>query len=145
MGDLGDLGDLGPEGPGGPGGPGSSGGPGCPGGLAGWWLGTGGGRDGALKCGGGGMKGAGRTGASPAAGEGGRGGRGVFLADSVLASNILDLLFTGGGAAAGRTGRGETHGRTSIKRTEDCTRQEVTRTVHGRVPLRGLWVGGVRR
>lgn len=27
----------------------------------------------------------------------------MFLADSVLVSNILDLLFTGGGATAGRT------------------------------------------
>lgn len=130
------MGDLGPEGPGGSGGPG---------GLAGWWLETGGGRDGALKCGGGGMAGTGRTAGSPAAGGGGRGGRGVFLADSVLASNILDLLFTGGGAAAGRTGRGEAHGQTSITRTKDYPRQEVTRTVHGRVPLRGLWVGGVGR
>lgn len=38
------------------------------------------------------------------AGGGGRGGRGVFLADTGLVSNMLDLLLTGGGGgAAGST------------------------------------------
>lgn len=60
------------------------------------------------------MVGAGGTGGTgmfwggTAAVEGGRGGRGVFLADKGLVSNMLDLLFTGrGGGAAGSTGRGE--------------------------------------
>lgn len=84
--------------------------PAGPGGLLAWWLGTGGGWDGALKWGGGGMVGIGRTGGSgmtggsPAAGGAGRGGRGMFLADRVLVSNMLDLLFTGGGPT-GSTGR----------------------------------------
>lgn len=76
VGDLGDLGPGGPKGMGGPGGPGA---------LGAWWLGTGGGREGALKLGGGGT---------------GGGGRGEFLAD--LGSSMVDLLFPGGGAA-GRT------------------------------------------
>lgn len=65
-----------------------------------------------MKWGGGGMLGAGgtggagTTGGSPAAGGGGRGGRGVFRADPILVSNMLDLLLTGGGGAAGSTGRG---------------------------------------
>lgn len=61
------------------------GGPGGPGALGAWWLGTGGGREGALKLGGGGT---------------GGGGRGEFLAD--LGSSMVDLLFPEGGAA-GRT------------------------------------------
>lgn len=67
--------------------------------------------------GGGGMVGAGRTGCSgmtvgcPAAGGGGREERGVFLADRILGSNRLDLLFTGGRGGAGSTGRAEMGGR----------------------------------
>lgn len=68
---VGDLGDLGPGGPGG---------------LGAWWLGTDGGREGALKLGGGGT---------------GGGGRAEFLPD--LGSTAVDHLFPGGGAA-GRTG-----------------------------------------
>lgn len=62
-----------------------------------------------MKWGGGGMVvgGNGTTDGSPAVGGGGRGGRGVFLADRVLVSNMLDLLFTGGGGATGSTGREE--------------------------------------
>lgn len=84
--------------------------PAGPGGLPAWWLGTSGGWDGALKWGGGGMEGIGRTGGSgitggsPAAGEAGRGGRGMFRADRVLVSNMLDLLFTGR-EPTGSTGR----------------------------------------
>lgn len=53
------------------------------------------------------MMGAVGDGGTPAVGGGGRGGKGVFLADRVLVSNMLDLLLTGGGGAAGRTGRRE--------------------------------------
>lgn len=40
-------------------------------------------------------------------GKGGRGGREVSLADWSLPSNMLVLLFTGGGGPAGSTGRGD--------------------------------------
>lgn len=50
------------------------------------------------------------TGGGPAAGGRGRGGRGMFLADEVLVSNMLDLEFTGGGGATGSTGRGRRTG-----------------------------------
>lgn len=111
---VGDLGDLGPGGPGG---------------LGAWWLGTDGGREGALKLGGGGT---------------GGGGRAEFLAD--LGSTVVDHLFPGGGAAGRTGGDGAAAVKSSPVRSSTprpAPRQEVTRTVHRRVPLRRLRVGGV--
>lgn len=55
---------------------------------------------------GGGTGGPGGTGGIEERPAVGRGGRGVFLIDTVLVSNIVNLLFTGGGGGTtGSTGR----------------------------------------
>lgn len=111
---MGDLGAVGPdEGPAGCGGPG---------GLLVWWPSVGGG-------GGRGLKWAGDTTGDGAAGtetsRGGRGGRGVFLAEPVLASNVADFLLAGGGggggAGGGEGGGGGMTGRTGRKTENQST------------------------
>lgn len=138
--------------------------PDTPGGLPIWWLGTGGGMDGALMWGGNKTAGPVRTGFNGIPGGGrGRGGREVSLADWSLPSNMLVLLFTGWGGPTGSTGIGDKR-RAETKKTGngssaltwskavlfilDRTRtpwRQVTCTIHRCVPLRRLRVGWVGR